>query len=451
MKNTVLLAISSLLEKGASFIFLSLLAYNYGKHESGEYSYYFALANILFLVFNLGGDTYTVRYFVKKSTSNMMLNIVFSKFILFGVTILAVVLFNRSGYLLILLISFFLESVISIMRSYLFFEKRFTAQAFYLIAEKVCFVTLVLLNIVSCKNVILLYLAFVLSKLFVIIYFVLKENSLKQKINLRIDFKELKDFLFNSWSYLFLNVFLIISAKIGIIFMKVFDVGFDNIGLYFSSLNIIMACMILPDVLFKQYYPIVTKHIKNDNFVSLAKITNKIQIASLTFSSLIAITIALFSKEIITIVFSKSFVEAYKILILLSSMIVIRFLLRVHTAIVASSNKSHYRFTLSILAAISSFILNFIFISKWALTGAIVANILVEITLFALYKCFSVKISKESLFSKVELIGLMLIGLLILIFCYYESIPVYSKIIYLIFIISGLFVYKKKIRLLLSF
>lgn len=450
MKNTIFLTISALIEKGAGFAFLSLMAYNFGKLEVGKYSYFFALANILFILFNVGGDIYNIKYFTKHKGLDIIFNIVLSKFLLFGIVAFALLFYDRSPQLLILLLSFFLESIISIIRSHLFTSRKFKLHSSYLIFEKIIFVSLLFLCFVSFNHALFFYSSFVISKLSTICICLFKERFKISRHRFSVNLNLIKDYIIDSWSYILHTLLVILFVKLGIIMMRFFGIGYEQIALYSSSYNLIVACLILPDVLFKQYYPTATKYVHNKEILLLSKLATKVQFSSTTFSIIITTTIALFSKEIITLIFSNSFVDAAKILILLSTVIITRFPLRIYSAILASSDYNYYRLITSVSCALLNLILNVIFIPKWGLNGAVYSTIITEFFLYILYKYFSLKITKSNFFSRHELIMLLQLTLIISIFVIKE-IPFSIKLIYIIATVFSILLFRKKIKLLLTY
>ena len=450
MKNTIILTISALIEKGAGFAFISLMAYNFGKLEVGQYSYFFAMANILFLLFNVGGDIYNIKFSTSNRNINTAFNMIITKLLLFLVVIFSLSFFDNSPQMLILLLSFFLESIISIIRSYLFIKRKFKAQSFYLIFEKVIFITLLFLAIFSFKKTIFLYFAFVISKLLTICFYFFKEELKLNRKNIIFDKTIIKDYMSNSWSYVLHALLVILFVKMGILSLKFFDIPFEDIAIYSSSSNLIIACLILPDVLFKQYYPTVTKYMQNKNNQLLEKLTKKIQFSSTIFSFITVTTLALFSKEIIILIFSNTFIDAVKVLIILSSILITRFPLRIYSAILASSDYNYYRLIASISCASLSLVLNLILIPKWGLDGAIYSTIITEFFLYTLYKYFSMKIIKTNFFSIHELFMFLQIAIIISIFLTKE-IPFSLKFAYITAVLSTLVIFRRKIKLLLTY
>ena len=65
MKNTIILLLAKVYEKAIMFFFFILLARGFGKDIVGEFSYYYSIVVVLFVLLDLGGDFYQIREFSK--------------------------------------------------------------------------------------------------------------------------------------------------------------------------------------------------------------------------------------------------------------------------------------------------------------------------------------------------------------------------------------------------
>jgi len=409
MKTALILLLAKIFDKGILFLFFMFLAQQFGKNVFGEFTYYFTIATIFFVLFNLGGEFYQIREFTKVERLKNFNTIFFLKTLVFFFFFFLVYIVNKNIYLFILLCSFYIESLISIFRSSLYKNNKYILEAKFTVIEKLIFIFLVFANIVSIKNILFMYLAFLLSK---IVYILILSNSfykLKYILKLRktIDINFAKYYLINSWSYVLHALLVIIFVQIDIIMLKHMGISFGDIGLYSSAVKIYMTVIIIADVLFKLYYPQVAMLIHKGDKESLRHFVLKIQNMNLFFSVYFTLITMLFAKEIIIFAFGKEFIEATKMLIALSIVIIFRFSMYTYTAILSSSNFNYIKLYTLLTCAIVNIGLNYILIPIYGVYGALFAKIITELLLVVLFKISSYKVVFTNIITLQEILVLL--------------------------------------------
>ncbi|WP_033916067.1 oligosaccharide flippase family protein [Campylobacter sputorum] len=165
MKNTLILLFAKMFEKGIMFFFFILFARTFGKHAFGEFSYFFTIATTLFVIFDLGGEFYQIREFSKIEKLKNFNTIFILKTAIFFVILSITCFVNNNLFLLLLVISFYMDCIISIFRSSLYKNGYYILEAKFTIIEKLIFIFIAILNIFTIKDIIIMYFAFLLSKL----------------------------------------------------------------------------------------------------------------------------------------------------------------------------------------------------------------------------------------------------------------------------------------------
>lgn len=452
MKNTLILLFAKIFEKGIMFLFFILLAQTFGKEVFGEFSYFFTISTILFVIFDLGGEFYQIREFSKAEKLKNFNTIFILKTIIFFIIFCITYFINNNIFLLLLISSYYIDSIISIFRSSLYKNGHYILESKFTIIEKLIFIFIIILNVFTIQDILLMYFAFLLSKL---IYIFILLNKF-YKINYIFKSKKLFDFSFskyyviNSWSYVLHALLVVVFVQIDIIMLKQMNISYGDIGLYSAAVKIYMTVIIFADVLFKLYYPLVAKYIQSDEKDLLHKLVLKIQNTNLYFSIYICLITMLFAQEIISLAFGNEFLESSKMLILLSLIIIFRFSMYTYTGILSSSNLNYIKLYTSLACVVTNIVLNYILIPIYGVYGAIIATIITEILLVIMYKISSFKIIFTNYITKYEIIiiGITFISMYVIL---NYQITLFYKIIVTLILLSMILINYKNIKEKLNF
>ena len=452
MKNTITLLFAKIFEKGIMFLFFMLLAQQFGKEEFGEFSYYFTIASVLFVLFDLGGEFYQIREFSKVERLKNFNTIFIIKSSIFAFIFLIIYFLNDSIYLMLLLISYYIDSIISLFRSSLYKNGHYILESKFTIIEKLIFITLIATNIFTIKSILFMYISFIISKFIYIIILINKFYKIKYLFNSKklFSFDFSKYYLFNSWSYILHALLVVVFVQIDIIMLKQMNISFEEIGLYSAAVKIYMTVIIFADVLFKQYYPTVAKYVQNNDTISLKTLILKVQKTNLFFSIYFTLFTMLFANEIIDLAFGKEFLESSKMLTILSLIIIFRFSMYTYTAILSSSNLNYIKIYTSLICVVTNIVLNYVLIPIYGVYGAIIATVITELLLVVLYKYSSFKIVFTNIISKQEIIILILALVSFYILYLYKIIIIQKLIIFSILFLT-LIINIKNVKQLLQF
>ncbi len=452
MKNTLTLLFAKIFEKGIMFLFFMLLARKFGTATFGEFNYYFTIAVVLFVLFDLGGDFYQIREFIKSERLKIFNTVFWIKTFIFFIIIGLSLLFDHNIYLLFLLFSFYLDSIISIFRSSFYKNGYYVLESKFTIIEKTIFITIVLLNVFSIKSIIIMYVAFLISKLLYLFILSFKYYKLRYLLQSKklfdLDFS--KYYLFNSWSYVLHAMLVVVFVQIDIVMLNKMGISFDEIGLYAAAVKIYMIALILADVLFKQYYPKVAKYIKENDKTGLKQFILKIQNMNLYFSIYFAIGVMLFADELIYLAFGENFAASSKMLLLLSTIIIFKFSMYTYTAILSSSNLNYIKIYTSIACVVTNVGLNLVLIPMYGVYGAIIATIVTEILLVVLYKISSTRIVFVNFITWQEGIVVFL-GAISFVLLYQYKLTLTTKLIIAAVLLISVVLNRKNIKQLLNF
>lgn len=452
MKNTLILTCSKFFEKGIMFLFFVLLAHQFGKESFGEFSYYFTIASILFVLFDVGGEFYQIREFTKKESLKIFQNIFILKTIIAFSVFLVACLTQQHIYLLILIGSFYLDSVISLFRSSLYKNGLYLQESILTVIEKSVLITLVAFNLFTLNDIVMMYFAFIAAKFVYLIFALNKFYSFRYFTSSfkLFNLNYFKHYAFNSWSYILHALLVVVFVQIDIVMLKWMGITFDKIGLYSAAVKIYFTVVIFADILFKQYYPKVSMYLHNKDNVGLKTYILKIQSLNIYASIIFAFVTMLFAHEIITLSFGQEFAEASNMLVLLSIIIVFRFSMYTYTALLSSSNFNHIKLVTSLTCVVINIGLNYLLIPAYGVYGALVATIITEFVLVTMYKISSFKIVFTNYITLKELISLGVVIVASYLF-YHHTLDAAYKTAIMTSLMVLLFINRRKIKTALLF
>ena len=445
MKNTLTLLFAKIFEKGIMFLFFMLLAQTFGKEAFGEFSYYFTIASVIFVLFDLGGEFYQIREFSKAERLKNFNTIFIIKSNIFIFVCFITYLVNDNIYLILLLLSYYIDSLISLFRSSLYKNGHYILESKFTIIEKLIFIVLVATNLFTIKSILLMYLAFVISKFIYILILMNRFYEIRYLLHSKklFSFEFSKYYLFNSWSYILHALLAVVFVQIDIVMLKQMGISFGDIGLYSAAVKIYMTVIIFADILFKLYYPHVAHLVQNGDKTALKNLVLKVQNTNLYFSIYFSILTILFANEIISLSFGEEFIESSKMLILLSIIIILRFSMYTYTAILSSSNLNYIKLYTSLACVITNLVLNYLLIPIYGVYGALIATIVTELILVISFKISSFKIIFTNYITYNEFF-IFFFTVSFSLFMYFINIIFFYKVLILIVIITILIFQRRK-------
>ncbi|OHX67017.1 oligosaccharide flippase family protein [Flammeovirga pacifica] len=373
MKNSFLLVSSKIIEKLSIFIFLSLLA-RVSVEDLGEFNYNFSFLSIIFILFNFGGEFYSIKKVNEQDDNLLQLFIlkttVYSLFFVFFYL-------NNDLLILILSFSFYLDSIISLIRTKCYLEKKFRNDVVFSTIERLIFIVLIVINVTFFENVLLFYIAFVISKIVYIIIFLIKNHN--AYLYKSIKFKQLIKLFKESFSYIFHSLLVVLFVQVDVLMIEEY-LDIKEVAYYTSATRIFFASLIISEVLGKQYYPLIVK-----NFQDFKGSVNNIEIILLSIGFLISAFVLNFSDYIINILFGNELHPSIVILQILSSVIMIRYIMSVSSNIISASKFNKLKVYVSMLCLILNVTLNYLVIPVYGIIGATLTTFLTEFILMLSY------------------------------------------------------------------
>ena len=390
MRQRILLLASRFLEKAVMFLFFVVLARSFGPEAFGEFSYLFALAALVFVFIDNGGDLYQIPLLARHGSSRSLFGKLFLiKTFLFLLVLSLVVLFQPDGKIYYLLASFYLESLISLGRSLLYHEKNFIRESLYHSAEKTALLVLMLFAGVWINQLIMMYLAFSMAKLVYISLLLPRISDLSPSRKS----PPVRVLMQGSWSYVLHAALIVSMLQLDIVLLKYLGVPYEQIALYSAAMRIITALIVIPQTLFNLYYPDVSRYMSQGRDNALKEVIEKNRVVDWGIGMLLMFTIALVSPELIHFVYGVEFQESAGILLMLSPLILLRFTKYTDSAIISSSDYNRWKLYTTLFVAAGNVALNLLLIPPLGVYGAVVSIILSDLGLWLGFRFCSRKIS----------------------------------------------------------
>lgn len=435
MTNRIFLLLSRFVEKGVMFLFFAIMARHFGRSEFGEFSFYFALATMVFAFFDNGGELYQMPLIVKHGISRKLLfRIVLIKTFFFVVILSLTLMYIQNIKILYLLLAFYLESLVSLGRSFLFYKGQFIRESIYHTSEKLTLLILALIGGLWMDQIILMYLSLTVGKIVYLTLLIVRNDTLSGQNN----GPELISIIIGSWSYVLHAGLVAIALQFDVILMENMGLAYGEIALYGAAIRIVMAVTVVPQILFNYYYPDVSRFLNGDDNDSLVAVLERARLIEWTAAIVIMFTIALTSGELIHLVYGKEFYDSGNLLSLLSIVILFRFTKYSDSAIVSASEKNRLKLYVTILAVSVGILLNIALIPKYGVYGPLVSVFVCELILWIGFRLSALSVSGVVKPLKGDLLIIAMLQALILPIIVGMQDMQYTRLILLLFLWGGM-------------
>lgn len=165
-------------------------------------------------------------------------------------------------------------------------------------------------------------------------------------------------------------------------------VPLSEAGIYSLGQNIGMGMEIIISSFNRAWVPMLYSSAENEKPETFAKLTKYY----LTVIVLIALGLSLFSREIITLLSTSSYYEAYEIVPIIALGYIFIGIYMMLTNQIFYKEKTHYFLFITPVSALVSVLLNFIMIPKWGMYGAATATMLSFVVFSIITYYFSMKV-----------------------------------------------------------
>lgn len=385
--NTSILGLSKIFEKGVVFLIYSIIAYVYGPSEFGEFVIQYTIGQFLFSLIDLGGELYQIRLFSQKNPFYRFQNVLILKLFIFLSVIIVALVTEQSIELILVSVIFFLESIISLIKSVFYINKLFVTESKISIVEKLVLLLVSGLIVSTQSPIIWIYITFIISKLIYLLvcFYLYFDKRMIASFRKSLNFKFSKTYISGSVSYIFHGLLTLIFFQIDILMLEYFKISETLIGQYSAAVKLFALGLVVNEVFFKQYYPLIVKLVDGGNKQKLLDYSNKIQLMNTWTGLAICVPIILFADLISNVSFGSDFSLTPLYLKLTCVVVFFRFVLARDSAILSSTNSNKYKVIASLLCSVVNITINFFLIPMHGVNGAIIATIITEFLLSILF------------------------------------------------------------------
>ena len=259
---------------------------------------------------------------------------------------------------------------------------RYDKEAFGYIIQGLCLLTLLILNNFFGNNDIMSFSLIILVVR--VIYMIFGFLSFRKTFfkSFSIDFQKALFIIKSAAPY---GIHLILGASI--IYIDTFILSFlsnlENVGLYQAGMRIIMASMLIAVIITDAFIPEISK-----DHLDIPLITKKLSRLFefiLLFSGLTIITLFFYKQTIILLLFSKKYLLLESSILLVTAIIMLRYIGIVPGIVLTSYGKQTIRAKAVLISILFSILLNFILIPLYGIEGAFGASLIAHVVLNIIY------------------------------------------------------------------
>jgi O-antigen/teichoic acid export membrane protein len=188
-----------------------------------------------------------------------------------------------------------------------------------------------------------------------------------------------------SWPFILSALAVSASSRIDIILIKQF-LGGESVGIYATAQTLVTIGTLFPGILYSSMLPALSRF-KTSNHERFIQSLQKLYQVAVIWGVISSAALFLFADWIVMLIYGPAYQEAGFILKILSLANIFTSLGVVQAQWLYSEKGNRILFIQTLVAGVSAFILNAIFIPMWGLMGAAFAYVFVQFFSFFLINC----------------------------------------------------------------
>lgn len=359
-------------KKGATIlsgaVSLMIISRYLGPTLRGEYMYLVNMVIVLTTIFNLGISLIYPQ--MKKKWENAKELFISYSFIQFGIyfiTSISILLITKNLLLgMVLLIA--AVSILNLQVTQINLVENLVVQTWIIISSAVInVILLVLANMFTSHNLIIIFSIYGLKSyvsMFLSTYFLCK-NSFR--------FRFLNSSIIPITRYAFIplltSILISINYQADILLLKWMSIDFYHIGLYSAGVALAEYAWMIPDIFKDVMYHL---NAKQDN---IEKMKFSLR-ASMTAVCLVAIGMWCFGRQVLTLFFSASYVDAYPILVMMFMAVPFMVYVKIIGTLFSANGGWGYYFLSLGGSVLLNILLNLLLVPKYGIEGSAFASII---------------------------------------------------------------------------
>lgn len=449
IKSTMFLSAGKFFEKVIAFLLYFIIARKFGSAGLGDFVFQFSIASFLMVLFDFGGELFCVRYFTDNVDAAEKSDLLAIKTFVAFIVITCCWLLHANVYLIAILLMFYVDSIIGVIRSKLYTERAFQLDTMFSIGEKTLSILFFIVVVYLFEKLEYGITAMVVGKVLGLLFFDFRNPFLSSFLSAFKDFggvmKKMLVIFKESWSYSLHGLTYLLFYQIDISLLKYFNVADSEIGEYAAAMKIFGFGLVLSEILFRQYYPEINALNKTDSKMELGLFLDKLTSANFIIAFVLLSSVIIFSSGIIELTFGSDFGRSGILLSVLAFAYLFRFQSAPYSGIISASIYNYTKVLVSVCCVLLNVFLNFFFIPKYGVLGSAVVTVLTELLFWILLRIVITAFIKIEM-SHFIIIKLLMIFLLSVLFFYLIQHHEYFR--YLLLILSLFFVIINRKKLL---
>ncbi|WP_291967279.1 oligosaccharide flippase family protein [Maribacter sp.] len=416
-KNIFWQSIAAFLQIYTGGIIFILLAKIMTIEEFGVLSFGFSFSTLLTTCLDFGQSLMIMKDYPQKlfPNSEYILNSLGQKIVLIvffcGLFLLYLYVFYTGEWKVIgqLFVLFAVVSAyVLYLQAVLRVKNKFKDASFSIIAYAIVISLLVFLVYKGQLTTVEFIKYMIVAKLFQLIVTLLycKDIFIKNWFNISIQ----KHLIKYSWSYgahfIFGTFYFTVDTQIIALLLNA-----EDVALYQSIFRIIYIFLIVSDVASNVLLPYLSSKYANDQ--SIDELSGNILYLLLVLGSSLFLFFTFFYREIINILYTAEYIEAYPLVLPLSIVILLRTSASIYGTLLTISNNQVNRVKVVFLSMVASIAFNLIIIPYYGIVGSAWTSVIVHLLLFFGYQWYS-KIE----FSKINIITVSNVTVLFIAFVF---------------------------------
>lgn len=402
-KNTVFLSASHIFARAIGFLYAVFLARFLGVYNFGIYSFTLAFVYPFIQVADFGVERLILRDLSREPQKAshylsrlLPLRIFLSLAALLIIIILGIGL-GQSASQIIYFIAFGLllipYNLLFLFTGYLNSQERMGYYAIANIAQIVLTAGMGSLFVLLNFNLIVIFLAYPLANLIVLLFFLAKAKDWKIHLGWEIDWSFWRESLSQSWVFAGLLILAVFYLRLSTIMVGILK-GPEATGLYSSASRFVEAMVLIPQSLALALFPLSSKLILNDK-ERLKKVYTKGLIVLFLFSLPFSFALIFGSKIITGFAFGEEYLPAIPVFVVLGISVIFFFVNALAGNIIQNSNHVKKFLPFAGLNFIILLSLALVLIPKYSIVGAAWAVVGGEIAGLVINNMFVYRILKN--------------------------------------------------------
>lgn len=397
-KNTIFLLMSQVYSLVLSFLFLSVSARYLGPVNFGILSFALAFTGIFSIFTDIGLKQYMTREVAKNkdSTRKYLGNVTGIKFILVGITAIAIVIVSEllglqspgREVVYIIAVSMFLNAITQTFYTMFQAHERMGYLSLGMVLESTSLLALAVFSIQSGADIVLFSMIYLFTRFIILIFCIVVSAVKFVRPTLSFDMKFWKDTMKHAWPFGLAGFFIVIYCWLDTIMLSFFWDS-EAVGYYNAAFRLIMVTSFVPATFLAALFPVMARSFKQskNDLKLIYRLTLKYM---LMLAIPMAIGTVLLSRDIIILIFGMEFEPsaiALQILIWQSAFSFINYAL---AHLLNSINRQILVTKAMGLGMITNIVLNLIIIPEYGFVGASITTVITELVVVAiLYRSVS--------------------------------------------------------------